>query len=1140
MAGDYGALSVAVTANTGPAERQIRSNLTAAGDSVGRAMAGRIGNALASATRDIGRGLATGLGVATAATAALGFSAVKAGVQYNILSQKSTAAFKTILGSSAAASKMMADIAAFASESPFPRQAFIEASQQMLSFGIETKKVIPYLGAMQDAVAATGGGTQQLKEISLIMSQISAAGKITGVDLMQFAQRGINAAELIGSAMGKTGPQIRQMITDGTLDAGKALDALVAGMNKKFGGAAANVKQTWVGATDRIKGAMRDIGSAIAAPFIDPKGGGLAVEWANKFASMLRAVQRLVGPIMSVIGKALAEPLSKIGPLFDRITTSIDTIARYGPKTAAFKKTFADLLPVIGALSAGFAGFAAKGLLAAIPGFGLLAAKMSPVLIGLTALVALSPDLRGVFSDFGKSLQPALGPLKDLAVTLGTTFMSMVKRLAPALSAIATTIGTTFANIITVVAPILERIGSLISDAFVRLAPIVQRAVEVIGQVVTSVITAVAPAFETLAEAVLKAGGPFDILVGLIGDAASAMQLISPILTGIASVVGLLADAFSALPAPIQAVVVAIGLLKFTSLGAAIAGFASKLSGVVSGPLTAFKGFMADQSSVMDKAGYAFSTFGSKVSGGLRSAFAGIAGLVSPMNVALAGGVVILGILAAGQARAAAAAQAHKAAISTLTSALIASKGAMDASVKDSIIKQASDAKASGKLEQLKLNQAEFFQALTSGGPALEAYRAQLEDSYKNGLLPAQAATHGNVDALTDLIDVVLGAGAGFDEYERNATAAGTASAAVDPQVKAIADSMRTFADATSDAATQSNALATALLALGGGQLSAQDAAIAGASAIRSLESAFNTASGASTSMASAFVKGTTTIDTQSQAAATMSNIFKSEVTPAFAQQVTAAFDAAGGYSNLTAASTAAESAAGTYDKSLIKQAGSLGITEGQMQALIRQYHLTPADVKTLVTAPGAVEAANQANGVNTAITNIPTSKTIPISAVDATQSAVASANAGINGLPDSKTITIFLKTVGSMPLGGAPSATGGLIRGRGGIDNVPIWATSGEFMIRRMAAKSLGLGLLSYLNYYGKLPGYQHGGQVSAPRASTFGMANGGTVQQTHGWMPDTLVVVDQDGQLIGRMRVEAQSQIDQQARQLRLAGKR
>ncbi|GAB2805332.1 tape measure protein [Leucobacter albus] len=245
----------------------------------------------------VGAGL-TAVGVAVTG---VGIAALKTGIEYNTLQQTTRAALSTLLGSAQAANAQMDKLDAFARNSPFSKQTFISAQQQMLAFGIETSKVIPYLDSVQNSVAAMGGSNQQITEIAFIMSQISAASKITGQDLMQFGQRGINAAELIGSQIGKTGAQIRQDITAGTLDADKALDALAAGMQSKFGGAAANVKNTFSGAMDRVKAAWRDFASELARPLVDPNGGGALVDLLNWAADAMRAFEALPGPVKGTV-----------------------------------------------------------------------------------------------------------------------------------------------------------------------------------------------------------------------------------------------------------------------------------------------------------------------------------------------------------------------------------------------------------------------------------------------------------------------------------------------------------------------------------------------------------------------------------------------------------------------------------------------------------------------------------------------------------------------------------------------------------------------------------------------------------------------------------------------------------------------
>jgi tape measure domain-containing protein len=185
----------------------------------------------------------------------------------------------------------------FARNSPFAKSTFITAQQQMLAFGIEANKVIPYLDAIQNAVAAAGGSNQQIAELAEIFAKIQGAAKITGGDLNEFGVRGVNAAELIGSQMGKTGAQIREEITAGSLDASAALDALAIGMTESFGGAAAGVKETFDGAFDRIRAAWRDFSSDLATPLVDPNGGGALIDLLNWTADMMRAFLALPEPI---------------------------------------------------------------------------------------------------------------------------------------------------------------------------------------------------------------------------------------------------------------------------------------------------------------------------------------------------------------------------------------------------------------------------------------------------------------------------------------------------------------------------------------------------------------------------------------------------------------------------------------------------------------------------------------------------------------------------------------------------------------------------------------------------------------------------------------------------------------------------
>ena len=400
----------------GSAGANLSSGLGRAFSSISSA-AGKTASTMGGAFARVGTeslgAIKTGASLVVGGMAAVGGATLKAGLAYNVLTQRSRAAFTTLLGSQKAADNMLNTIKEFAKTSPFPRQEYIEMAQQMIGFGIEQKKVIGYQRNLTDAIAATGQGSQQMRELSLVMSQISAAGKITGVDLMQFAQRGINAAELIGSSMGKTAKQIKEEITAGSFDAQKALDALSQGMAKRYGGAAANLKTTWVGAMDRVKGAMRDVGGEIAKPFIDPKQGGLAINWANKLADLLRALEPNIKPLINAFTSGLAPVLSKIEPMLDRMVKWAKT-TNFQNMTGQVKR-LAPMITVLGLAIGGLAGSQVAG-------------KIPVVGDALTALTGPVRAVGGVFKQFGT------GIIMNLANTMTTSLTGAIGGVGSSLS----------------------------------------------------------------------------------------------------------------------------------------------------------------------------------------------------------------------------------------------------------------------------------------------------------------------------------------------------------------------------------------------------------------------------------------------------------------------------------------------------------------------------------------------------------------------------------------------------------------------------------------------------------------------------------------------------------------------------------
>ncbi|WDH77935.1 tape measure protein [Microbacterium esteraromaticum] len=406
------------------------------------------------------RGAATTVGVASAAAAVYVTSLIRTGVAYNQLQQTSRAALKTLVGGAEQANAQMDKLDAFARTSPFSKSVFITAQQQLIGFGMEAGKVIPTLDAMQDAVAAVGGSNQQLGDLVFILAQIQAAGKITGQDLLQFGQRGVNAAELIGSQMGKTGAQIKSEISAGTLGATEAVDALVAGMKEKFDGAAANVKGTFAGTVDRINAASRDIGAALAEPFVSKNGGGLAVDWGNQVADVMRAVEGHVAPVVSTL-------TSRAMPAFADLTATLDE-ARVQVNSWDSSRldraldSMADHAPALAALAGAVLGVNSQ-LLASIPVLGKFVPAFGPLPGAIAAAALASPQLRAELGALLGEFKPLLPVTVELATTMSGALNAALPVVAGGIRAVTAVAGPLVDMISAIPSPMLATAAAAVA-----------------------------------------------------------------------------------------------------------------------------------------------------------------------------------------------------------------------------------------------------------------------------------------------------------------------------------------------------------------------------------------------------------------------------------------------------------------------------------------------------------------------------------------------------------------------------------------------------------------------------------------------------------------------------------------------------
>lgn len=447
MSFEVGRLSAALTLDGVP---EFHREL----DSVGRKLTetGQRGASFGKAGEAAIRAAAGATTTLVAAAGAYLTILTKQGIAYNSLQQNSRAALSVLLGGAQQANAQMSRLDDFARNSPFSKSVFIQAQQQLIGFGMEATKVIPTLDAVQQAVAAMGGSNEQISEVVNILAKVQSTGKFTAETLNELGYRGIDAATLMGNAMGKTAAQMRDDISKGAIGGAEALEILVSAMDTRFGGAADNVKQQWSGAVDRIKAAQRDLGAHIAEPFVSAQGGGMAVTWGNQVADVLRAIEKQAVPVMSILTQrgmpffaGLTQGLDSARMSVQRwdaskLEVSLDKLANHAPGIAAVAGAFLALGANVGPL----------GQMLKVLGI-----SANPVLAAFVGLAAASPEVRQALGDLlatGKPLLPLVG---ELAVILSGTLNSALPVVAGGVRLLTSVLEPVVRVIASIPAPVL-------------------------------------------------------------------------------------------------------------------------------------------------------------------------------------------------------------------------------------------------------------------------------------------------------------------------------------------------------------------------------------------------------------------------------------------------------------------------------------------------------------------------------------------------------------------------------------------------------------------------------------------------------------------------------------------------------------
>lgn len=200
-------------------------------------------------------------------------------------------AYSNLFGDTELADEFINVLKDFAATTPFSFSESEAAAKRLLAYGIQYKNV---MYVMQGVLAASSmqGNPQVIESVSRALGQIYTKGKLMNEEMRQLAEAGIPAYEILQEKLGLTQKQLHNLGKE-DIPASKAINALVDGMNERFGGVVKASSKTLKGIISNIKDNAVMLVSGAFEPLITVIKSGL--NELGEFLFKMREIFELKG-----------------------------------------------------------------------------------------------------------------------------------------------------------------------------------------------------------------------------------------------------------------------------------------------------------------------------------------------------------------------------------------------------------------------------------------------------------------------------------------------------------------------------------------------------------------------------------------------------------------------------------------------------------------------------------------------------------------------------------------------------------------------------------------------------------------------------------------------------------------------------
>ena len=369
-------------------------------------------------------------------------SGITEGLRFNMMMEDMNMSFRTLTGSAAKGKGLSNNILKLAADTPLATEALAKAAKTMLGYGIVAEDIIPNLKMLGDLSL---GNSDTLQRLATAFSQTTSATKLTGEEMRQYRNAGLNPLKLMSEQTGVSMAELDQKMRDGEISAEMVKKAFIGATTGtgRFSGAMVNASKTLSGQMEKL----RDYGSIFLGEFTQPIVNGLKqiiptfVEFTQRLtngSSIINNVINTMDSIFSKIGKVVKDVFSGMSnDMMDIIITVGLVIAGIAPLGVAFGAIVAVI------------GFAVSGISALI---GVLT-SISPVVF---AVIGAITALGAIFSTVVSRNEEAKYSLINAFHRIKNTITDSADTIIKNFNKIKETITNLIDNVITAATPIVN------------------------------------------------------------------------------------------------------------------------------------------------------------------------------------------------------------------------------------------------------------------------------------------------------------------------------------------------------------------------------------------------------------------------------------------------------------------------------------------------------------------------------------------------------------------------------------------------------------------------------------------------------------------------------------------------------------